>query len=102
MDEGLLALLVVMVNAIVLVLGGLITHLAYRAYRRTRDRELRLFTVGFALLTLGFLVGGGLHRLLGTDLLVGVLAQGVLSALGLVALVYSLYVDEPDEVVAAG
>lgn len=97
MDVGLTILLVVVVNAVVLVLGSLITHLSYRAYRRTRGRELRLFTLGFALLTLGFLVGGGLHQLLGTDLLTGVLVQSVLTALGLAALVYSLYVREADE-----
>lgn len=97
MDHGLTVLLVVLVNAIVLVLAGLITHLAYRAYRRTRSRELRLFTLGFALLTIGFLVGGGLHQLLGMDLLTGILAQSVLTALGLAALVYSLYVRETDE-----
>ena len=94
MNEGLTVLLVVIVNAVVLVLGGIITHLAYRAYRRTRGRELRLFTLGFALLTLGFLVGGGLHQLGGTDVLTGVLAQSALTALGLAALVYSLYVRE--------
>ena len=101
MDEGLLALLVVTVDAVALVLGTLITHLAYRAYRRTRERELRTFTAGFALLTLGFLAGGGLHWLLGVDLLVGLLARSVLVVLGLVALVYSLYADDADEVLAA-
>jgi hypothetical protein len=100
MDEGMIVLLVVIVNAVVLVLGGLITHLAYRAYRRTRGRELWLFTLGFALLTLGFLVGGGLHQLVGTSVLTGVLAQSALTALGLAALVYSLYVREADASVA--
>jgi uncharacterized membrane protein YfcA len=101
MDEGLTILLVVVVNAVVLVLGGLITHLSYRAYRRTRSRELRLFTLGFAVLTVGFLVGGGLHQLLGMDLLTGILAQSVLTALGLATLVYSLYVRESDEMLPA-
>ncbi|WP_255198271.1 DUF7521 family protein [Halorarius litoreus] len=97
MDRGLLILLVVLVNAVVLVLGGLVTHLAYRAYRRTHGRELGLFTLGFGLLTLGFAVGGTLHQLLGADLLTGVLAQSLLSALGLATLVYSLYVRLPKE-----
>jgi predicted permease len=97
MEDGLLVLLVVLVNAVVLVLGGLITHLAYRVYRRSGSREFRLFTVGFALLTLGFLVGGGLHQLLGADLLVGVLTESVLTACGLAALVYSLYATDPSD-----
>lgn len=99
MGDGLIVLLVALVNAVVLVLGGLITYLAYRAYRRTRGYALRPFTLGFALLTLGFLVGGGLHQLLGADLLTGVLAQSVLTAAGLATLVYSLYVSESDDVI---
>lgn len=101
MNHGLLVLLVVLVNAVVLVLGGLVTHFAYRAYRRTHGQELRLFALGFGLLTLGFAVGGGLHQLLGADLLTGVLAQSLFSALGLATLVYSLYVRTPDELLAA-
>ena len=51
--------------------------------------------------TVGFLVGGGLHQLLGMDLLTGILAQSVLTALGLATLVYSLYVRESDEMLPA-
>jgi hypothetical protein len=65
MDEELLTPLVVIVDAVALVLGALITRLAYRAYRRIRGHDLRQVTVGFAPLTLGVPVGGGLRRLLG-------------------------------------
>lgn len=94
MDSGIV-LLVVLANAVVLTLGGVITHLAVRAYRRTGSPQLRAFSLGFGLVTLGLLAGGGVHQLLGEDVLVGVAVQGVASALGFGLLTYSLYVHGP-------
>jgi hypothetical protein len=96
MIHELVVLFVVVANAVVLSLGSIITHLAYRAYRRTRRQEMKQFAVGFGLVTLGVLFGGGLHQLLGTDVLVGVLAQASLSAVGFGVLAYSLYAQVPE------
>jgi hypothetical protein len=93
----LVVLFVVIANAVVLALGGIITHLAYRAYRRTRLVTMRRFAVGFGLTTLGLLFGGGLHQVVGTGVLVGVLAQVSLTALGFGVLAYSLYAELPEE-----
>ncbi|WP_255151701.1 DUF7521 family protein [Halorarius halobius] len=103
METGLIVLLLVVTNAVVLVLGGLVTHLTYRAYRRTGGEVLGSLALGFGLLTAGFLVGGGVHQLLGADLVAGVLAQSLLTALGFGFIVYSLYVrtPDPDDTVAA-
>jgi phage tail protein X len=99
MSTELLGLLVVVASALTLALGGVITHLAYRAYRRTRSPVLRTFAAGFGLVTLGLLFGGGIHQLLGLDLLAGLLAQRVLTVAGFALLVYSLYahVEESPE-----
>lgn len=83
-----------------LVLGGLITYHAYRAYRRTRSPVLRTFTGGFALVTLGLLFGGGIHQLLGLDLVVGLLAQRLLTVAGFGLLVYSLYAQVEESTTA--
>lgn len=101
MDDGLMVLLDVFINAVGLVLSGLITYLSFRAYRRTGSRDLQLFTLGVALLTVRVLIGGGLHQLLGAALLTGVLVQSVLTALGLVTLVCSLYVDESEKMISS-
>ena len=97
MVHELVALVVVVANGVVLSLGAIITHLAYRAYRRTRRREIGRFALGFALVTLGSLLGGGLHQLVGTHILVAVLAQASISALGFAVLAHSLYLRVPDE-----
>ena len=99
--NDLVVLFVVAANAVVLALGGVITHLAYRAYRRTRMEAMRRFAAGFGLITLGLLFGGGLHQLVGTGVLVAILAQVTLTALGFGVLAYSLYAQFPDDDVGA-
>jgi hypothetical protein len=92
-----LTTLVIAVEAVVLALGSVITHLAYRASKRTRSIALRRFAVGFGVITLGALFGGGVHQLAGADLLWGVLVQNGFTAVGLGLLAYSLYAKGPDE-----
>ncbi|MFB6135447.1 MAG: hypothetical protein ABEJ04_01685 [Halobacteriaceae archaeon] len=91
MERDLVVLLVVVANAVVLVLGGVVTHLAYRAYRRTGTRELRALGAGFGLITLGLLAGGGLHQVVGADVLAGVAVQSAATAVGFGLVIYSLY-----------
>lgn len=88
---------VIATAGVVLALGGVITHLAYRAYKRTRSVAIKRFAAGFGVITLGALFGGGLHQLVGADLLMGVLVQNGFTALGLGILAYSLYAEEPVE-----
>jgi hypothetical protein len=91
MEPAFVALLVVLTSAIALVLGGVISHLAYRAARRRHSRVLSRFAGGFALVTLGLLSGGALHQLMGWTVLGGVLIQRVLTIAGFGLLLYSLY-----------
>jgi hypothetical protein len=87
--------LFVATKTITLLLGTLITVLAYRAYARTGSGALRALTVGFALVTVGSVLGGVLHQLLGFPLAVGQNVQSVFVAAGFAVLTYSLYVTEP-------
>jgi hypothetical protein len=91
MEPAFVALVVVLTSAVALVLGGVISHLAYRAARRTQSRVLYRFAAGFGLVTLGLLSGGALHQLLGWTVLEGVLVQRLLTIAGFGLLVYSLY-----------
>lgn len=76
-----------------LVLGGLITLLALRAYRRTGARELRALAVGFGIVTLGAVLAGVIDVVLGARFQVSVLVQSVVTAIGFAVIAYSLYVD---------
>lgn len=94
MSSELITLLVVVASAVTLALGAVLTHLAYRAYRRTGSPVLRSFTLGFGLVTLGLLFGGGVHQVLGLGFLPGLLAQRLLTVAGFGLLIYSLYANE--------
>jgi hypothetical protein len=89
-----IATVVVFAKAVVLPLGVGITFLAYRAYRRTGAAAMRSFALGFAVLTLGSVLGGGLDRLAGVGLDVGLLVNSVFTAAGFVILARSLYVTD--------
>jgi uncharacterized membrane-anchored protein len=82
---------IIAAKVVVLVLGGLITHLAYRAYSRTGTPELRWFSVGFGIITLGALIGGLLDIVLGVRLATGVFVESILLALGFAVLAHALY-----------
>lgn len=83
--------LIVVLKTITLLLGGLITLFAYRAYDRTGARSLGFLSLGFAVITLGTLLAGIADQLLQADLQVGLLIESVLITVGFAIIVYSLY-----------
>lgn len=87
--------MVVVLVVSVLILGGTISWLAYRAARRLRSRRMEVFTVGFLTLTAGIVVGGTVTVLVGIDAKEGFLLQGLLVLLGLGLLLRSLYAQVP-------
>ncbi|WP_135535766.1 DUF7521 family protein [Halostella pelagica] len=90
-------LLIVASKTATLLCGGLVTSLAYRASKRTGSPALRALAFGLGLVTVGALIAGALHRLVGMSLRTGVAVQSTFSALGYVVLAYSLYArSEPD------
>lgn len=84
---------VVALKTISLALGGLITYLAFKAYRRTRSRSLRSLAVGFGLVTLGSLLAGVADLALGQDATTALVIQSALTAVGFAVIVHSLYAD---------
>jgi uncharacterized membrane protein len=89
-----IATAVVFAKAIVLPLGAGISFFAYRAYRRTGAIAMRSFALGFAVVTVGSALGGGLDQLAGVGLEVGLLVDSLLTAVGFVILARSLYVTD--------
>jgi|GEM_PF-210608 len=83
-------LVVVIANAIVLSLGSIITHLVYRAARRTGDPDLRYLTAGFGFITASLFVGVVVHLLV-QDVSSGAAAQAALTCIGFAFVLYSLW-----------
>ncbi|MFB6361588.1 MAG: hypothetical protein ABEH59_09740 [Halobacteriales archaeon] len=88
-----LATLIVLLKSITLVLGFMITYLAYKAFRRTKSSALRSLTLGFALVTLGALLAGIVDQIVGLSTDAALVVESVLTAAGFAVIVYSLYVD---------
>lgn len=83
----------IVVKTLVAVMGGTVTYFSYKAYRRTRSRSLGLLTAGFALVTLGAILGGTAYELLGIWLGLGVLIEGLFVLAGFSLIAYSLKAD---------
>ena len=88
-----IAIVLAIVKTLVLVVGGVITYFAFKAYRRTQQRALGLLAGGFGLVTLGMGVAGMSYELLGVELAVGVLLESLLVLVGFSIIAYSLYVQ---------
>ncbi len=82
---------IVVMKTLTLILGGAITYLAHKAYRRTRARPLRFLSFGFGIVTLGSLLAGVIDLVLQMDLRVGLLVESVLVTIGFGIIIYSLY-----------
>lgn len=76
---------------LVLFLGGVVAVLAYRAYRRTNITGLRYFSIGLLLITIGTVLVGALHHLVGVPLMLGILLETLLISLGFLLMIYALY-----------
>ena len=86
-------LAVAVVKTLVLVVGGVITYFAFKAYRRTRQQALGYLAAGFGLVTLGLVLAGMLYEILGVSLATGVLLESLLVLAGFLVIARSLYVQ---------
>lgn len=80
------------VKTVILLLGGVVTYLAHKAYRRTSDRSLLALSVGFGLITVGVLLAGFTFEVLGVALGLGILIESLFVLAGFVVITYSLRV----------
>lgn len=84
---------IVVVKTVILLLGGGITYIAYKAYRRTGASSLRILGVGFGVITFGALLAGIANQILSVSLEMGVLINSILVAVGFAIILYSLYLE---------
>ena len=88
-DQLVLVLGIVKVTA--LVLGGVVSLMAYRAYLRTRLDGLQYFAAGLVVITLGTFFVGVLHHVFGIPSLQGMLYESLVAWGGFLIMIYGLY-----------
>ena len=86
-----ITLVLVVTKTVTLILGALITCVAYRAFRRQGRPALRALTTGFGLVTVGSATGGLLYHVGDVGFTMGVTVESLITATGFAVLVYSLY-----------
>nr|WP_245332925.1 hypothetical protein [Halarchaeum solikamskense] len=80
--------------AVTAVVGLFVALLADRGYRRNDQPRMRSLAVGIALLTTGVFVAVAVLASLGVGAGVVLLARGVVTVLGLCAVLYALVSDQ--------
>ncbi|MFC6616136.1 hypothetical protein ACFQAS_14600 [Halopenitus salinus] len=85
---------IAVVKFVILLLGGGITYIAFKAYRRTGEDSLRVLGVGFGIITLGAILTGVANQFFSVGLALGVLINSLFVALGLAVIMYSLYIQK--------
>ena len=78
-------------KVVALVLGLFIVYLAYLGYRRNASKPLLYAGLGFALITAGTITEGMLYVLLGTALLAATATGTIVTILGFIAIIFSIY-----------
>jgi hypothetical protein len=84
---------IVVLKTLALILGGAITYLSYKAYRRTSAQSLRFLAIGFGIITMGTLLAGIIDQFLQMNLRVGLLVETTLVVAGFAVILYSLYAE---------
>ncbi|MFB6200949.1 MAG: hypothetical protein ABEI98_02955 [Halorhabdus sp.] len=84
---------IAVIKAIILLLGGGVTCIAFKAYHRSGDRSIGVLGIGFGVITIGALVTGIANQLFSVSLEIGVLVNSVFVAVGLAVIMYSLYMQ---------
>ena len=85
---------IAVVKFVILLLGGGITYIAFKAYRRTGEDSLHVLGIGFGVITLGALLTGVANQFFSVSLELGVLANSIFVALGLAVIMYSLHLQQ--------
>lgn len=83
--------IVTIIKLVALVLGTFIVYLAYKGYRRNTSKPLLYVALGFALITAATIVEGILYVIVGSDLLVALFISTIITVIGFVAIIYSVY-----------
>lgn len=82
---------VTVIKLLAFVLGTFIVYLAYKGYRRNASKPLLYVALGFALITAATMVEGILYVIVQSDLILALLASTLVTVIGFIAIIYSVY-----------
>lgn len=82
----------------VLLVGLFISYQAYRGYLRNDTPAMKYLAIGFALISVGTAIEGLIFEVLHTHLYHASTVQTVISGIGMLVILYSLYGDHSTEV----
>lgn len=85
--------LVIALKTLTLVLGGVITYFAFKAYRRTGSPALRSLAIGFGVVTLGAILAGLADQVFTVNRDLVLVIESALTVIGFAAIAYSLYAE---------
>ncbi|WP_227377010.1 DUF7521 family protein [Haladaptatus halobius] len=85
--------LVIVLKTLTLVLGGVITYFALKAYRRTGSPALRSLAIGFGVVTLGAILAGLADQVFTVNRDFVLVIESALTVIGFAAIAYSLYAE---------
>ena len=84
-------LLLLISEAAIVVMGGLLVYVSARAYRRERSRSMLAMSLGFAVIVVGSVIEEVFLEVLQYQLVEAHTLENLVVAMGLVILVYSIY-----------
>lgn len=90
---GVIALVIVLLKALTLALGGTITFFSYRAYRRTGSSALWALTLGFGIVTVGALIAGIIDQVVPVARNIALVVESFCTTAGFAIIFYSLYIE---------
>jgi hypothetical protein len=82
------------VKLVILLLGGWIAFVAYRTYLQTDSQSFRVLAFGFGMITVGGVVSGFAHQILGVAFQTEALIDGTITAVGFAIIALSLYLKQ--------
>jgi len=75
----------------IVTMGALIVYLAFKGYRRKKERSMLFLSIGFAFITFGGVLAGVLFEVLGFTLTYIYGVESALAAVGLIVILYSIF-----------
>lgn len=85
----------VIAKIVVVVLGLLIARQSYRAYLRYESRPMLYLAVGFSIISVGAVIEAVLYEVVDLSIFYAGMIQTTIVAIGMVAVLYSLYGRQP-------
>ena len=84
-------LLLLLSEAAIVILGGMLVYVSMRAYRRNKSKSMLAMSIGFFVILMGSLVEEFIVEILGYQLILAHALENSVVGVGLLILVYSIY-----------